>query len=175
MRKYSVVYSDEIYNFLVQNASYYTIKQLVQILSDKFNLQVERKKLAQYCIKMRIKYKYEHPKKSHDNKPTDNGTLAVKTDGNLLKIKTSDHKWEYLQRKIYEDYYNIKLPEDVYVIFLNQNKRDFSIDNLKAIPRRNCAIMSKDNLFSINKDVTKLGLTISNLSRKISNLKKGIE
>ena len=167
MRKYSVIYSDDVYNFLIDNAKEYTIKELVQILKDEFDFEVEKKKLAQYCIKMHIKYKYEHPKKSHDNNPTENGTIVTKTDGNMLKIKTDKHKWEYLQRKIYEEYYNVKLPNDVYVIFLNQNKRDFDINNLKAVSRRNCAIMSKTGLFSQNKKVTKFGILCSNLAIKI--------
>lgn len=165
-RKYSVRYSEAVYNFLIENAKDYTIKELSKILNEKFNVEVDKKRLAQYCIKMGIKYKYEYFKKSHDNKPTKIGTLVTKTDGKMIKIKTGKHKWEYLQRKIYEDYYNVKLPEDVYVIFLNQNKKDFNIKNLKALPRRNSAIMSARGLFSSNKKVTKVGITISNLDIK---------
>lgn len=163
-------YGRDVYEFLKDNAGLYTIKELVIMLNDKFNFQVERKKLAQYCIKMKIAYKYEKPKKSHGNTPTANGTIVVKTDGDLLKVKTGNHKWEYLQRKIYEEYYGVKLPEDVYVIFLDQNKRNFDIKNLKAVSRRNSAIMSKDGLFSIDSNVTKLGYTISNLKIKMKGM-----
>ena len=159
-------YSDELYEFLLNNASSHTIKQLVKLIKDKFNIDIEKKKLAQYCIKMKIQYKYEKPKKSHSNKPTVEGTVVTKTDGNLLKIKVGEHKWEYLQRKIYEDYYNVKLPNDIYVIFLNQNKRDFDIKNLKAISRRSSAIMSKDRLFSTEPNLTKLGFINSKLKIK---------
>lgn len=172
MRKYSVVYSDEIYNFLLNNAKNYTIKQLVMLLKDNFDFDIEKKKLAQYCIKMGITYKYEHPKKSHDNKPTANGTIAIKTDGKVLKIKVGNHKWEYLQRKIYEEYHNVKLPQDMYVVFLNQDKRDFSIENLKALPRRNCAIMSARELFSQDKNITEVGIEVSNLGIEINEKKK---
>jgi len=170
MRKYGIIYDEDTYNFLLNNAKDYTIKQLVQILKDNFNVDTEKKKLAQYCIKMGIKYKYEHPKKSHDNNPTANGTIINKTDGDMLKVKVGEHKWEYLQRKIYEEHYGVKLPEDVYVIFLNQNKRDFNINNLKAVSRRNCAIMSKDSLFSSDKRITKLGITASNVLIKAKEI-----
>lgn len=166
-RKYSVKYNDEIYNFLLDNAQDYTIKQLVKLLKDNFNFDIEKKKLAQYCIKMGITYKYEHPKKSHSNKPTPVGVIVRKTDGDMLKVKVGEHKWEYLQRKIYEDYYNVKLPQDVYVVFLNQNKRDFNIENLKALSRRNCAIMSTRDLFTHDKKATSTGITISNLMIKL--------
>ena len=166
MRKYSLTYSDEMYEFLLHNASSHTIKELVQLIKERFNIDIEKKKLAQYCIGMKIKYKYENPKKSHSNVATSIGTIVNKTDGDYLKIKTDKHKWEYLQRKIYEDYYNVKLPDDVYVIFLDQNRRNFKINNLKAISRRSSAIMSKDNLFSNQSNITKLGHLCSKVKIK---------
>ena len=165
-RRYSLTYSNDMYEFLQENASSHTIKELVKIIKDKFNIDIENKKLAQYCIKMKIQYKYEKPKKSHSNIPTKNGTIITKTDGDYLKVKTGNHKWEYLQRKIYENYYNVKLPEDVYVVFLDQNRRNFNINNLKAISRRSSAIMSKDNLFSTEPRITKLGHLNSKLKIK---------
>lgn len=167
MRKYSVNYSDDVYNYLLNNSSNYTIRELSQQLKDKYNIEIDRKKLAQYCIKMKIKYKYECKNKSHSNKPSANGRIAVKKDGDMLKVKVSNHKWEYLQRKVYEDYYNVKLPKDVYVIFLNQNKRDFDIKNLKAISRRKSAIMVRNELFSCESKVTKLGILTASLREKI--------
>ncbi len=161
-RKYSI----EMYRYLQQNASAYTTKELVITLKDKFNVDMTPKRLAQYCHDMNIKYKYEKPNKAHSNIPTENGTIVNKTDGNYLKIKTKEHKWEYLQRIIYEDYYKVKLPNDVYVIFLDQNRRNFNIDNLKAISRRSSAIMSKDELFSIEPKITKLGILNSKLKIK---------
>ena len=166
MRRYGLTYSNELYEFLYENASSHTIKELVKIIKEKFNIDIENKKLAQYCIKMNIKYKYEKPNKSHDNKPTPIGVKVRKTDGGYLKIKVGNHKWEYLQRKIYEDNYGVNLPEDVYVVFLDQNRRNFDIKNLKAITRRSSAIMSKDGLFSTNPKITKLGHLCSKINIK---------
>ena len=167
MRRYGLTYSNEMYEFLLKNASSHTIKELVKLIKEKFDIDIEKKKLAQYCIKMKIQYKYEKPNKSHSNTPTKIGTIVIKKDGDYLKIKTDNHKWEYLQRKVYQDYYGVKLPEDVYVIFLNQNRRDFDIKNLKAITRRSSAIMSKDGLFTIEPKLTKLGHLNSKLKIKI--------
>lgn len=168
MRKYGVNYSDDVYNFIMSNAASHTIKELVQLIEEKFNVRIEKKKLAQYCIKMGIPYKYEKPAKAHSNMPTAIGTLVNKTDGNMIKIKTGNKKWEYLQRKIYEEHYGVKLPDDVYVIFLNQNKRDFRIKNLKAIKRSTSAVMSKNCLFSNDSNVTKLAILTARLSAKIA-------
>lgn len=170
MRKYSLTYSNDMYEFLLNNASSHTIKELAQIIKEKFNMDIEKKKLAQYCIKMKIKYKYEKPNKSHSNVPTKIGTIVNKTDGNYLKIKTMDHKWEYLQRKVYEKYHNIKLKEDEYVIFLNQNRRDFSKENLKVVSRKISAILSNDNLISNNKDIMNLSIITAQLKEKIKEV-----
>lgn len=166
-RSYGLTYKNEMYEFLLKNAGSHTIKELVKMLQENFNINIENKKLAQYCIKMGIKYKYEKPNKAHSNKPTPIGVIVRKTDGDMLKIKVDNHRWEYLQRKIYEDYHGVKLPEDVYVIFLDQDKRNLDISNLKAIPRRNSAIMSKDRLFSTDSKLTKLGYLNSKLKVKI--------
>lgn len=162
MKKY-LVYNDEMFKFLQKNSKHYTIKELVEIIDKDFGFKFDNKKLADYCLKKGFKYKYVNPKKSHSNKSTPIGTIATKTDGNMLKIKTEENKWEYLQRVIYEKHYNVELPDDVYVIFLDQNKRNFDIKNLKAISRRESANMARDGLFSTKPEITKLG----NLSSKV--------
>ena len=169
IRRYSLTYSNELYEFLCENASSHTIKELVIMIKEQFNIDIEKKKLAQYCLKMKITYKLEKPNKSHSNQPTPIGIKIRKTDGNYIKIKIGNHKWKYLQRKIYEDNYGVKLPEDVYVIFLDQNRRNFDIKNLKAISRRESAIMAKDGLFSTEPRITKLG----HLSSKMNIKAKG--
>lgn len=166
IRKYSITYSNDVYEFLLNSAGSHTIKELTRILSERYNITIENKKLAQYCLKMGIKYKYEHPNKSHSNVSTAYGTLSIKTDGGYVKVKTANHKWEYLQRLIYENEYNVKLPEDVYIIFLDQDRMNFNIKNLKAISRRSSAIMAKDNLFSTIPNITKLGHLNSKLKIK---------
>ena len=165
MRKYSVNYSDEEYQFLLDNAKNHTIKELVKMIKGLFNKDIENKKLAQYCIKMGIKYKYEHPKKSHSNIATKKGTIVNKTDGNMLKIKTDNHKWEYLQRKKYEEYHNVKLKDDEYVIFLDQDKRNFSKENLKLVTRQESAMISKTA--SQLPEVTELAILNAQLRNKL--------
>ena len=171
-RKYSVVYSNEIYEFLINNANKYTIRQLVEILRNEYNFEIERKRLAQYCIKMGITYKYEKPNKSHDNKPTPIGSIVRKTDGDMLKIKVGEHKWEYLQRIIYEKHYNIKLKENEYVMFLDQDKRNFNINNLQIVTRQESATISATRLYSKNPMVTKTGIKVVKLINKVKEIEK---
>ena len=165
--------TNDMYEFLCKNASSHTIKELVKMLKEQLNIDIEKKQLAQYCIKMHIQYKFEKLNKSHSNIPTVNGTIVNKTDGNYLKIKTGSHKWEYLQRKVYEKYYDIKLKDDEYVIFLNQNRRDFSKDNLLLVSQQESGDLCNygDNIFSTNRELTKLANINSKLKLKIKELK----
>lgn len=173
MRKYSVNYTDEEYQFLLDNAPNHTIKELVKMIKGLFDKDVQNKKLAQYCIKMGIKYKYENPKKSHSNKPTPIGTIVNKTDGDMLKIKTGNHKWEYLQRKIYEKEHDIKLKNDEYVLFLDQDKRNFDKENLKLVTRQESALLSK-GLVSNDAEVTKTAIQTVQLINKVKNKKNRV-
>lgn len=172
MRKYGLTYDNDMYEFLYKNASSHTIKELVQLIKEKFNIEIEKKKLAQYCIKMKIQYKYEKPNKSHSNTPTKIGTIVNKIDGDYLKIKTDNHKWEYLQRKVYEKYHNVKLKENEYVIFLNQNRRDFSKNNLQLVSQKESGELCNygSNIYSINRELTKLALTNIKLKQKIKEV-----
>ena len=172
MRKFSVNYSDEEYQFLQENAKYHTIKELVKMMQGLFK-EIPNKKLAQYCIKMGIKYKYEKPKRSHSNNPTPIGTIVTKTDGNMLKIKTGNHKWEYLQRKIYEKEHNVKLKDDEYVIFLDQDKKNLDIDNLKLVTRQESAMLSK-GLVSDIPELTETSIQAVRLINKLKDKKNRV-
>lgn len=170
MRKYighNSQWNNAAYMYLAKNAKDYTIKQLVCILKEKFNIEIKNKSLASYCKKQGIVYKFEKPNKSHSNKPTEIGTEIIKTDGNMIKVKVGPHKWVYKQRQIYENAYNVKLPDNVYVVFLDQNKRNFDIKNLKAITRQQSAILSNDNLCSNNADNMKFAILCTKLKCKI--------
>lgn len=172
-RKYGVSYTNEIYNFLLENAEYYTIKELVEMLKNNFDFEIDNKKLAQYCIKMGITYKYEKPNKSHSNKPTPIGVIVRKTDGDMLKVKVGNHKWKYLQREVYEQYHDVKLKDNEYIIFLDQNKRNFDINNLKLVSRQESAMLGSQQLYSKNPLATETGLQIIKLRIKAKE-KEGI-
>ena len=166
-------YREDIKDFLKANSKKYTTKELVSLIEKQYGVKLETKKLAQYLIKMKMPYKYEKPNKSHSNKSTPIGTIVNKTDGGYLKIKIGNHKWEYLQRKIYEKYHNVKLKDDEYIIFLDQNRRNFDIDNLKLVSRHESSIIANRGVYSNNKEITKLGLVVSKLLIKIKEEKNG--
>lgn len=167
-----IKYTQEFYNFMKQNAKNYTLNELIVLTKEKFNIDTTKETLYTILRRKNIKPKFKYPNLSHSNKPTEIGTIVIDSH-NLLKIKTAPHKWEYLQRKIYEDYYNIKLPNNMHVVFLDNNTRNFNIENLKAVSNRCSAMLGgRRKLKSTNPEITKLGIEIAKLKLKINDINK---
>lgn len=156
----------EMHKWLQENAQDFTAKELLVIVNEKFNETFTLKQLQIYCSHYKIKYKLECKNKSHSNKPSPIGTDAIKSDG-MIKVKVGSKKWMYKQRKIYEDYYNIKLNDDEYIIFLDQDRTNFNIDNLRKISRKESACLASSSLAFKDKNLTEVGLQVVKLRIKL--------
>ena len=93
------------------------------------------------------------------------GSEYVKNDGMTL-IKVDKDKWIYKQRYLYMQYHNCTLTNDDFIIFLNQDRTDFSKNNLMKVSRRECAITSNQKMFSKDRNLTKLGVYTAKLMIK---------
>lgn len=166
-RKYNV----DLINFLKDNAKKYIIDDLLIMVNNNFNETYTRLQLQKLLIRNRIEYKYKNKNKIVNVKKCPVGTEYKKKDGMTL-IKIDKNKWQYKQRYIYEQYYHVKLTSDDYIIFLDQNRENFDINNLKRISRRESSILSNQKMFSIDKDVTKLGVEVAKLIIKTKDLER---
>lgn len=165
-------FNKDMYDYLIKNGYKHTIKEWVKILNKKYNENFTLKNIHQYFARHNIKYKYEMPNKSNNNvykRPI--GSERVKKDG-MTQVKVAPRKWEYKQRLIYEQYYGVKLTSDDYIIFLDQDRTNFDISNLKRISRHESSILSNQKMFSKNPNVTELGILTSKLMIKVKELKK---
>ena len=93
------------------------------------------------------------------------GSEYRRSDGMIL-VKISKNKWQYKNRLMYEKYHNCKLTNDDFIVFLNQNRNDFSKENLKRITRRESSILTNQKMFSKHKDLTNLGILTAKLMIK---------
>lgn len=164
--KYSSEFEKEMYEKAKEN----TLDNLLKIARSKYDYNINKNQLRQYLSKRQIKYKdYNETKASDMGKYIPIGTEYIKDDGMTL-IKVKENKWQYKQRYIYEQYYNVKLSSDDYIIFLDQDRNNFNIDNLKRITRHESGILSNQKLFSKNKDVTETGIQVAKLMIKIKEM-----
>ena len=165
-------YSQEFENEMRKLAPKKTLGELLEIAQNKYNYPIDKKKLLLYLSKRQIRYKNFNPnliRRMGKNIPI--GTEYVKDDGMTL-IKVSESKWKYKQRYIYEQYYGVELQSDDYIIFLNQDRTDFRIENLKRIKRNESAVISNQKMFSSNPELTTLGIATAKLMIKCKELKQ---
>ena len=164
-------FNKDMHKWLCKNSHNFTAKELVLIVNSKFNENFTVKQMQQYFYHHpELKYRLEQPNKSHSNNALPIGSERRKSDG-MWQVKVGPKKWEYKQRKIYEDYYGVKLKEDEYVIFLDQNRNNFDISNLKKISRRESATMLSHGLFSKEPLVTETGVLVARVRNKINDVR----
>ena len=95
------------------------------------------------------------------------GTESNPDKNGLVRIKVNEKQWVYKQRLIYEQYYNVKLPKDYVVVFLDNDKTNYSIDNLMAVPIKVALRTAGQDMFYNDKEMTRTALEISAMRLKI--------
>lgn len=155
-RKFNV----KMLNYLKKKGKKHTLKEWTRIINKKFSENFTLTETQRYFARHDISFKYENVKKSNYWNALPIGSERVKDDG-MVQVKIAPRKWEYKQRLIYEQYYDVKLTSDDYIIFLDQDRTNFDISNLKKVTRRESAILSNQKLFSKNPILTDTGIYIA--------------
>lgn len=160
-------YTKEFEEFVRNNVSKYKKEEFRLLLQDRYNIQLSIDALRRYLNKHHIKDKYIDYKKSNvrDRGKCPIGAEQITKDGVFIKVEQPD-KWRRKSRVMYEKYHNCELSADDYIIFLNQNKNDFSKDNLIKSSRREIAYLHNCKTFSTNPELTKLGILSAKLMIK---------
>lgn len=88
-----------------------------------------------------------------------------------IEIKVEEpSKWKLKHRHIYEQHYGF-ITKGYKVIFLDGNKRNFDISNLKAISPHEELIMNEYNLRFNKKELTESGYIIAQIEKRRRQLK----
>lgn len=155
-------YTIEQDNWLIQNNSKYrNYETLAEDFNKKFNTNKSSRGIQSHCAKfLELKSNRQGYKKNHNtwNKlnigdeyiNSSNRYIYVKIQNTGIKNKDFISKQAYL----WQQYNATILPKGYIVIFLNQDKTDFSKDNLYAITRQINAIMCRNNWFTSSKEHT---------------------
>lgn len=93
------------------------------------------------------------------------GYIYIKIS-NVSRKKTGAPSWQTYQRYIWETHYQKKLSKNMIIIFLDGNKRNFSINNLAAVTREESLYINRHHLHFDNKDLSKTGMLIAKLAVK---------
>lgn len=104
----------------------------------------------------------------HNHRPV--GSERITIDG-FSEIKVAEpNKWDLKSRVIYEKHFG-KIPEGYIIIYLDGNKLNLELDNLKAISRAEELIMNKNKLRYDKKELTETGHLIAKVINKRGQLK----
>ena len=164
-----ISYSKEFEDDMRLKSSSCSLDDLWVIAKYKYKYNVSRDNLQKYLSRRKIRYVGYNPKKANQSKQLPIGTEYIKDDGMTL-IKVKPDKWQYKQRYIYEKYHNVKLKSTDYVIFLDGNRNNFDIDNLKCVDCRKASMYANLRLGSTDKEITEAALLYADSAIMIKEL-----
>jgi hypothetical protein len=153
-------YSKEFIESLAQYAPFHSMTEIMSYTN------LPKRKVEQLLWRNNIHHKDYNPNKVRHSNSLPILSEYIKPDGMTL-IKVSKNEWEYKQRYIYEQYYNINLPKDIMVIFLDGDKNNFDINNLRAVSTPTYNTARNKHLLSNNIDVSNAALDLAELYQEI--------
>ncbi len=106
------------------------------------------------------------------------GSERIDEDGYTL-IKVSDYgpwhkRWKHKHKVIWEEKHG-PIPKGHAIIFADQNKRNIDLDNFILITRSQLALMNRNGLIRNNADLTRTGVIMADLLKRIGERKQGIK
>lgn len=129
------------------------------------------KKISKEQYEKHLQHLKENPNyfKPNNSKPI--GTEVVKKDNNTIYVKLANNDWKAKHILIYEQHYG-KVPDGYIVIFLDQNKRNFDINNLYLISRAELMLLNSNSLLTDDAKLNQIGINIIKLHNKIKERSK---
>lgn len=125
-----------------------------------------RKGITQGAVQTQFKKGH----KPHNYFPV--GTERVNGD-DYVDIKIADpNKWRSKHLIVWEQHNSRSVPKGYAVIFGDGNRRNFDPDNLILVSRAQLAIMNKNGLIQNNAELTKTGVIMADLLKKIGERKR---
>ena len=170
--------TDEQLEYLKENYKGRTTQELVDLMNKQFgtNFTVKQlqtfKKHNGFTSGVDTRFKKGELGSYNEARLRDIGDSFVSRKDGYHYIKVGKNKWVKKQRYLYEQAHGVKLPTRMRVIFLDGDKNNFDIDNLKAVDSRTILMAKNKNLFTSDKETTETGLLVSELILKTFDKKK---
>lgn len=168
-------YTNEEDAWLVKNInSYKSYAELLKEFKKQF-YNVSIGSLVGHCyetLKLRRNYngRYGSGKEKSElpvltERDCGNGTTYIKVQESKGTYASgyAEPCWIAKQKYIYEQYYNIKLSKDKYVIFLDGNRYNFEISNLYCIDRKISIRLAQNNWYTDSREHTLTAIKLCEL------------
>ena len=191
-------YTDEMRQFILENYKGVSARELADRLNAKFGTDVTPEQMKSYkgnhkldsgltgcfCKGMvphnkgkkmppEVYEKVKHTMFKKGQMPTQHrpvGSERISVDG-YLEIKVEEpRKWRLKSNVVWEQH-NGKIPKGSVIMFLDGNKLNVAIENLKLIKRSELLVMNRYNLYGADAESTEVA---TNLAKLIDTTKKRI-
>lgn len=198
-RGVALTYSEEVKSFIRDHQYGISRKELTSQVNQKFGTDFNTININAYCKRNKLcngfdgrfvkgqpshnkgvpmpKEIYEKAKTTmfqkgsvpHNHRPV--GSERVNVDG-YVEVKVQDPKtWRMKQNLVWESVHG-KIPKGCVVIFLDGNKLNTDIRNLKLIARSELLIMNRYGLFQESPELTETAAILSGVIDKCNKAKK---
>lgn len=196
---YGMKYTDEMRQFILENYKGISAKELSERINARFGTCVTANMMKSYKgnhkldsgldgrfvkgqqshnkgMKMPAEV-YEKAKATmfqkgsmpHNHKPV--GSERVNVDG-YIEIKVAEPKKWRLKHDVIWEQHNGKIPKDSVVVFLNQDKLNVDISNLKLIKRSELLIMNRYGLYGENAEINDTATNLAKLIDTTNRIKR---
>lgn len=194
-------YTDEMKQFILDNYKGRYNQELADLFNQKFNANITSRTIKSYKannnlnsgltgkfrkgqtphnkgkkMPKEVYEKVKHTMFAKGNVPPNHrpvGSERISKDG-YIEVKVAEpNKWRLKQRVVYEEAKG-KIPEGCTIIFLDGNKRNFDIDNLRCITRSELLYLNCNGLNNSN-EITETGILMARLDRTKNKKKQELK
>lgn len=198
---YGMKYTDEMKQFILDNYKGRYNQELADLFNQKFNTNITSRTIKSYKANNKLNSgltgkfrkgqtahnkgkkmpkevyeKVKHTMFAKGNVPPNHrpvGSERISKDG-YIEVKVAEpNKWRLKQRVVYEEAKG-KIPEGCTIIFLDGNKRNFDIDNLRCITRSELLYLNCNGLNNSN-EITETGILMARLDRTKNKKKQELK
>lgn len=198
---YGMKYTDEMKQFILDNYKGRYNQELADLFNQKFNTNITSRTIKSYKANNKLNSgltgkfrkgqiphnkgkkmpkevyeKVKHTMFAKGNIPPNHrpvGSERISKDG-YIEVKVAEpNKWRLKQRVVYEEAKG-KIPEGCPIIFLDGNKRNFDIDNLRCITRSELLYLNCNGLNNSN-EITETDILMARLDRAKNKKKQELK
>ena len=185
MSKSRYKWTDTELDYLRQIVKDRYIFEIAELMSIKFNYEFRKSQIKSIMAKHKItnNMKNKIPKgiepwnknlkigNSHIHNLKNVGDEYISSNGFTMMKLDNPTRWVQKHRYLYEQQFG-EIPKDKVLIFLDGNKQNLNLDNLKCITRKQLIKMNQNGLFYDNAELTEAGSELANLMLKINEVSK---
>lgn len=198
---YGMKYTDEMKQFILDNYKGRYNQELADLFNQKFNTNITSRTIKSYKANNKLNSgltgkfrkgqiphnkgkkmpkevyeKVKHTMFAKGNVPPNHrpvGSERISKDG-YIEVKVAEpNKWRLKQRVVYEEAKG-EIPEGCPIIFLDGNKRNFDIENLRCITRSELLYLNCNGLNNSN-EITETGILMARLDRAKNKKKQELK